>query len=141
MAIYKIKRKSKKKRIVKFDYENTGYEFKPNIRNGQLIKISNLYIFDEDIINQILVKKNEKAFRRLTAIALSVLNDEDTTSGDAIIALDEVEKQKSIIIRKYRGYLKKEEELKMLRRLKVLEKELKEKLETLIAEEEKSFSR
>ncbi len=141
MEVYKIKKKSKAKKIVRIIGEDEGYEFKPNMRNNQLIKISNLYIYNDDLINQILVKKNEKIFRRLTAIALSVLNDEDATSGDAIIALDEIAKQKSIIIRKYLKYLTQEEEQKMLKRLKMLEKKLKERLEYLIKEEEKNYSR
>lgn len=140
MAVYIIKKKNKNKKIVEFIYEDCGYEFKPNIQNKHLIQISNLYILDEKLINKILVKKVEKSFRRLAAIALSVINDEDTTTGDAIIALDEVAKQKSIIIKKYKKYLKKEQEEKILKRLKVLEKDLKERLE-MLQNEEKSFSR
>lgn len=140
MAVYLIKRKNKNKKILSFFYESCGYEFKPNIQNDKLIKISNLYIVDEILINKILIKKINKSFRRLAAIALSVINDEDATTGDAIIALDEIAKQKSNILNKYQKYLFKEEQEKILKRLKVLEKDLKDRL-VVLQSEEKNFSR
>ena len=144
MAVYVIKRKSKKKRLVKFIHENCGYEFKPNIKKENLIQINNICLLDENLIQKILIKKQEKAFRRLAAIAMSVLEDDDTTAADAIIALDEVAKQKSIVLKKYQQYLKKEEEEKMLKRLKMLEKNLKTRLieiQNYEKTEEMGFSR
>lgn len=144
MAVYVLKKKTKKKRLVKFDYESCGYEFKPNIKKEHLIQVDHLCIVDENLISKILTKKQEKSFRRLTAITMSVLEDDDATTGDAIIALDEVAKQKSIILKKYQQYLKKEEEEKMLKRLKVLEKNLKTRLVEIKnheKEEELGFSR
>lgn len=140
MAVYFVKRKNKNKKLVDCINEEYGYEFKPNIKKDNLIQISHLYVLDERLINQILTKKIEKSFRRLAAITLSVINDEDSTTGDAIIALDEIAKQKSIIIKKYREYLKEEQEEKILKRLKLLEKELKEKL-IMLQNEEKRYTR
>ena len=86
----------------------------------------------------ILKKKLDNSFRRLAAIILSVLNDEDTTSGDCLIALDEIAKEKSIIRNKYKEYLEKAEQEKFLKRLKVLETEVKEKIVDLkIREQQK----
>ena len=135
MAVYTVKRKNKNKKIIKFVYDDCGYEFKPNIHNENLIQISNLYLLDETSISRILIKKQEKSFRRLAAITLSVINDEDATSGDALIALDEIARLKSIILKKYQDYIKREEQEKMLKRLKLLEIDLKERLELLQNEE------
>lgn len=131
MEHYVIKKKNKNKKLNKFDFEETGYVFKPNIKSPNLIKITSLSITNLEITNSILIKKLDKSFRKLAAIILSVLNDEEATSGDATIALNELAKEKGIITRKYREYLKKEEQEKYLKRLKVLEKEVKEKLVTL----------
>lgn len=128
MGCYLIKKKNKAKRIVKFNYEEIGYQFKPNIKNPNLIKITSLTIPNTDISSPILENKLDKSFRKLASIILSVLNDEDTTTGDILIALDEVSKQKSIILNKYKDYLKKQTGEKYLKRLKVLEAELKQKL-------------
>lgn len=144
MAVYLIKKKNKNKKIIELAYSEVGYEFKPNIHSQEFIQISNLYLMDEFLINQILMKKIEKSFRRLAAISLSVINDEDATTGDAIIALDEIAKQKGIILKKYQNYIQKEQKEKMIKRLKLLEKDLKIRLIELQQEEkeyEKGFSR
>lgn len=140
MAVYVVKRKNRKKEIVSLNYKYIGYEFKPNIKNEKMIQIADLYLYDEKMINVVLVKKIDKSFRRLAAITMSVLNDEDATSADAIIALDEVAKLKSVILKKYNIYIKKEEEELNLKRLKVLENNLKERL-VYLKSEEKSYSR
>jgi hypothetical protein len=140
MAVYLVKRENKNKRIVSFAYDEVGYEFKPNIKSSNLIKISNLSLMDEELVRKILIEKMDKSFRKLTAVILSVLNDEDTTSGDVIIALDEVAKEKGIILKKYCNYLKKEEYEKMLKRLKIYEENLKKRLEN-IKDEEHNYTR
>lgn len=136
MEHYVIKKKNKNKKLNKFDFTEEGYVFKPNIKSPNLIKISNLSITNIEITNSILTKKLDKSFRKLAAIILNVLEDEDATSGDGTIALNELMKEKEIITRKYREYLKKEEQEKYLKRLKILEKEIKEKIVYLNLKEE-----
>ena len=140
MAAYVVKRKNRKKEVVSLNYKEIGYEFKPNIKNEKMVQITELYLYDDKMINVVLMKKIDKSFRRLAAITMSVLNDEDATSADAIIALDEVAKLKSSILKKYNEYIKKEEEELHLKRLKMLENNLKQRL-VYLKSEEKSFSR
>ena len=128
MENYIIKKRNKNKKISKFDFEETGYVFKPNIKSKNLIEITNLSILNVELTNVILNKKLDKSFRKLARIILSVLKDEESNSGDILIALDELAKEKSIITRKYKEYLKKEERDKYLKRLNLLEAQLKEKL-------------
>ncbi len=135
MEVYVIKKKNKNKKIVKFNPEE-GYQFKPNIKNPNLIKINNLSITDIEVTSPILITKLEKSFRKLAEIIFNILNDEDTDSGDITIALDEVFKQKSIILNQYKEYLKKQDKDKYLKRLKLLEAELKEKLVYVEMQEE-----
>jgi hypothetical protein len=141
MAVYVIKRKNRNKKIVSFAYDGLGYEFKPNIKSLNLVKISNLYMMDEVLIEKILIEKMNKSFRKLTAIVLSILNDDDTTSGDVVIALDEIAKEKSAILKKYCNYLKKEEYEKMLKRLKLYEEDLKKHLICIKEQENNNFTR
>lgn len=139
METYVIKKRNKNRKWSKFPFEEEGYVFKPNIKSPNLIQMSSLSITNLEITNSILTKKLDKSFRKLAALILSVLKDEDATSDSAVIALDELTKEKSIIQRKYKEYLKKEEKEKYLRRLKVLEEQLKEKLVYLKLEEEKVY--
>ncbi len=139
MEKYVIKKRNKNKKLSKFDFLEEGYVFKPNIKNANLIEISSLSIINSKITNSILTKKLDKSFRRLAALILSVLKDDDATSGDVAIALNELTKEKSVVQRKYKEYLKKEEQEKYLKRIKVLEGQLKEKLLYLKLEEERVY--
>ncbi len=131
MENYIIKKKNKNKRISKFNYEEEGYLFKPNIKSANLIKITGLQLMDKKMTVPILKQKINKSFRKLASIILHILNEEDTTSGDCVIALDEISKEKAILRNKYKEYLEKESLEKYLKRLKVLEQEVKEKIVTL----------
>ncbi len=136
MKNYIIKKKNKNKKIGKFNYEEEGYSFKPNIKSPNLIKISSLNLMDKEATAPILEKKLNASFRKLAAIIYSILNDEDATSSDAIIALDEIAKEKSMIRNKYKEYLEKESLEKFLKRIKVMEQEVKEKIVELRIKEE-----
>lgn len=141
MTGYIIKKKNRNKKIVQFDFQAEGYAFQPHIKNENFIQVSELYVLDETFIHGIILRHFAKSFRRLAAITYSVVNDEDSTSADAIIALDEVAKQKTLLIRKDKEYLTKKEEEQMVKRLKMLERELKDKLVVLRKTETETFSR
>ncbi len=141
MTMYILKKKNRNRKISKLVIEDCGYNFRPNIKNNNLIKISNLYLLNETLIQGLLEKQYEKSFRKLAAITYSVVNDEDATSADAIIALDEIARQKSRLIRQDKEYLQAKEEEKLLKRFKMLENELKARLVVLNSEEEKSYTR
>lgn len=138
MEYYVIKKKNKNQKLGKFHYEE-GYVFKPNIKKKDLIEISSLSILNPEITNAILKKKCDKTFRKLATMILSLLKEEDATTGEAMIALNELEKEKYVIQRKYKEYIKKEEKEKYLKRIKVLETELKEKMILLNLQEQRSL--
>ena len=50
MKTYVIKKRNKNKKIGKFNYEDEGYTFKPNIRSANLIKISCLNLMDKQAL-------------------------------------------------------------------------------------------
>ncbi len=140
MKYYVIKKKNKNKKLGKFNFENEGYVFKPNIKNNDLIEISSLTILNPEITNSILIKKCDKTFRSIAAMILKILKSEDTTTGDAMIALSELTKEKNVLQRKYKEYIKKEEREKYLKRIEILEAELKEKIIILNLHERQIYS-
>ncbi len=139
MEKYIIKKKNKNTKLYKFDFKKDGYVFKPNIKSTNLIQVSNLSITNLEMTNSILKRKLDKSFRKLASIILRLLQDDDSTSGDIVIALNELTKEKGILNYKYQEYLKKEELEKHLKRLKILEGQLKEKLVYLQLKEEKNL--
>lgn len=137
MKNFVLKKKNKNKKIVKLNFKEEGYLFKPNIKNPNLIKITNLSLLSEKFSSPILKKKIDASFRKLTQTVYIVLNDdEDADSGDIAIALNELTKEKNILIHKYKNYIEKSEYEKQFKRLKLLEVELKEKLMYIMNREE-----
>lgn len=128
MASYLIKKCEDKKKLV--NKNNTdGYIFRSSLINNT-VEIEKITIFNTEIINKILEKKIEKKFKRVAAIVYDIVanNDDDDTAADSAIALDEVAKLKEIILNKYQLFLKKELQKEYLKKLRLLEKEMKNKL-------------
>ncbi len=130
--MYAIKKIKKRIKIENLNLKE-GFLFKPNISNKNFISIKELYLYNDEDINIIVKKKLDKEIRRLTLITMSVLNDDDTTEGDALIALDDVERIKKIIL-KYQDYIIKEDLKNNLKKIKIFEKALKEKQKLLSSE-------
>ena len=139
MEYYVIKKRNKNKKLGKFNFDEKGYVFKPNIKSNGLIEITSLSITNPEITNSILKKKCDKSFRKLASMILKVLKDEDTSTGSAMIALNELEKEKIVLQRKYKEYIEKEEREKYLKRIKVLESELKEKIVALNLQQKRYY--
>ena len=114
--------------IVKLSINNDGYDFRPRITHTDA-DINKITIFNHSMIDIILSKKIDKNFKRLAAITYDVINsDDDNTSTDATIALDEIAKLRSIILNKYQKFLEKEKEKKYIKSLRILENELRAKI-------------
>lgn len=144
MSNFLIIKEVKKRKVISFFEQEIGYELNPNIRNPKLIKIDKLFIMNEEGTNTLLCSKIEQNFHKLAAILLKALQDEEGSSSDTMLALNEIEKQKTILLTKYKDYIKKEELKKYINRLRMMEKEVKIKyvyLQNRVEESKKSHSR
>lgn len=140
MANYIIKRKSVKLKIKKIKRID-GYKLNPNIKNVKMVSIESLSIENEKCIDILITKKIDKSFRKITALYLSIMDDNDATSGDITIALNEIERLKNIIAYKYKEYLNEELVLKYLKRISLFEKNLQDKLNVLRLTEEMMWNK
>ncbi len=104
-----------------------GYKFRPRNR-GNYVNVSQVTIVNGIMIDRILTLKFDKAFKRLVAMAMQVINDDDATSDDAQIVLDEAELVKEILINRYNKYFKLEKEQLLLKKLHVIENEIRMKM-------------
>ena len=128
MMSFLIKRNDEEKDAIDIKDNNTGYDFKPNIRSCD-IKINKITLYNSSMIDIILSNKIEKAFERLVSITYDILtNDDENSSSDASIALDEVSKLRGVILNKYQKFLKKEKEEEYIKKLRFLENELRSKI-------------
>ena len=127
MASFLIKKIEVNQKIIKFDNDMEGYMFRPNLN---MAKIDTITLYNETMISNILSKKLQKNFERLAMITYDIItsNDDEDGTSDTTIALDEIVRLKGLLINKYNKYLSKELEKEYLKKLLLLEKELKSKL-------------
>ena len=128
MTGFLIKRSDSDKEIKVMEYEKKGYDFKPKIMSS-FCEINKITIFNPSMIDIILSKKIEKQFKRVAAITYDVLSsDDDESAADAVIALDDVSKLRAIILNKYQKFLDKEKEKMYIKKLRILENQLRSKI-------------
>lgn len=128
MMSFLIKRNDEEQDIIDIKENNSGYDFRPNIKSCDA-DVKKITLYNSKMIDLILSKKIEKSFERLASITYDILSSEDDEStSDATIALDEVSKLRSVILNRYQKFLKKEKEEEYIKKLRFLENELRSKI-------------
>ena len=89
-------------------------------------EIKKITVLDADMVSGILEDKIVKAYNRLLKIIYSlIMAGDETTSGDVLVAYTELDRIRNFLLYKYNQYLKKEFVEKYMKKLYVLELELK----------------
>ena len=147
MASYLINKSHQDESVVSIR-ELEGYQFKPRSTKDIYIKVNQDTIVDRVMIDKILTMKFNKSFKKVVALALQVINDEDSDEGNVAIVLGEVELVREILLNRYQKFLSYEKEQLFLKKLRLIENELrmkmvaiKRKAQLLEMQEEKTRSR
>jgi hypothetical protein len=103
-----------------------GFNFKPknNVKYDG-IKVERATIVNPIFVEAILTRKNNAQLEKYLEYILMVLNDEDAGEDDVVIAMNEIERFRMMLINKHKKYLKDEYVEKMVKRIRILEEELK----------------
>ena len=105
-----------------------GYDFSPKDNAHNLLKVTKVTIVDKKMIDRILSMKFEKYFGRLVALALRVLEDDESSDDSAAdIVLDEAKLVKGILENRYKKYLSYEKEQLFLEKLRIIENQMQMK--------------
>lgn len=126
MAKYIIIKDKDDNRKLYMEPEINGYKFKPKM-NDKYLKVNDVKVMDEEMIDNILTIKFNKMFKKLLTISLKVINSDDADEGDTQLALDEVEMVREILLNKYQNFLNQEKETLFLKKLRVIENQLRMK--------------
>lgn len=122
MNSYILKNDDKEKKVLLYK-EQTGYSFSPKKEYKRVKKIT---VLDADMVSGILEDKIVKAYNRLLKIIYDlIVAGDETTSGDVLVAYTELDRIRNILLYKYNQYLKKEFVDKYMKKLYILELELK----------------
>lgn len=107
--------------------EIEGYKFRPKLNKEGYVKVSEVTIVDKVMIDKILTMKFNKNFKKLVALAMKVINDEESSDDEVRIVLDEVELIREILLNRYQKFLNHDKEQLFLKKLRLIENELRMK--------------
>ena len=126
---FTIKKIEETYELISFNYPVKGFSYPLKKNKNNTWKIKELIIVNPDIISALISHNFDKKFQKIVELFFSSNDyDEDSTGTRLMMALDEVAHLRTIIINKYKRYLKKEKEEEFLKKLKVLENELRVKI-------------
>ncbi len=143
MESYILKNVESDKSILLYQ-EKKGYTFSP--KNG-CYRVKKITVLNDSMVECILKDKVISRYNRLLQVIYDLIaSGDETTSGDVLITFTEIDRLKNILLNKYYKYLKKEFVENYIRKLQILETELKKihvmELQSEIEEqEERGMSR
>ena len=147
MSNYIINKKHLDETVISM-HEIEGYKFKPKLNKDGYVKVSEVTIVDRVMIDKILTMKFNKSFKKLAALAMKVINDDDSSDDEVRIVLDEVELIREILLNKYQKFINHDKEQVFLKKLRLIENEprmkqvrIKQKAILLEMEEQNSKGR
>ena len=121
MNSFILKNDNEEKKVLLYE-EKKSYSFTP--KKGYK-KVKKITVLDKDMTSSILEDKIIRKYNLLIKIIYDLISSDDTTSGDVLAAYTELDRLRNIMLYKYHEYLRKEFIDKYLKKLYVLELELK----------------
>lgn len=135
MMKYHIKKDKDSKQIVYTESNKNSLKLKPktNIANEDNITVDKMVIINESLVKKLVVRKLNINFKRLYVL-LNDLYEEPSEEGSLMI-LDEARKQKQNAINKYKKYLEAEELETFIKKIEIIEKEVKDRLHSFLVDQ------
>lgn len=123
---YVIEHKGEEKKLTYHNVKIVGLSVTPKNNVKDLtIKADKIILIDPNLCETYIRRRINKKIDKVIKFMIKILNDEDTTDGDAGLVLDEVNKLKGIIINKYKEYMLESEYKTLLAKLILIEEEFK----------------
>lgn len=121
MSSYILKNNKEEHKVLLYQ-EKASYTFLPKKGYNEVKKIT---ILDPEMLNTLWEHKIDKEYSKLLKLIYSLVSNDDTTSTDVLIAYTEIERIKEYLLTLKNKGLKKELLDKYLKKLYILELELK----------------
>ena len=131
---YVLCKKENSSSLVYFNYEVLdGYKFKPKSGakyNG--VKVNEMMIINPSFIEKVLKRKIKRKLETYLQFLITLLDEGNEDPTSLRHALTDLDRYRRIVINKYRNYLDKKYIDLLLKKMDVLEKEIKSKLMVML---------
>lgn len=144
---YKLHKSEDTKNLLNFESKNIdGFEFTPKHTSEYMdMEVNKMVVINPSFIEKVLKKKIKRKLDLYLQFIVSVIDDEDTDPSNLRYVLDDLERYRRTIINKYQRYLDEKYINLLLKKIELLNNEIKTKLiymkEPLEKEEEKETRR
>ncbi len=123
---YVVIHKQKESKLVYRNVNIDGLSVLPVNRVPNLsIKAKKVVISDEELQTKYVKQRINRKIDKIITFILRILEEDDTSSDDVNIVLDEISKFKGIVINKYKKYLSVSDYKSYLTKLILIEEEFK----------------
>lgn len=132
-----VKKDSKTDVITYMEYEKLkGLNFKPkkNINFDDMINVDEMVIINPSLIEKLIDKKCKRTLEKIL-LMLSVIDSEDDDETPFNLILDEIYRLKNLVLTKYKEYMEEENLKILMKKIEILEKEIKLRKSVLIQEQ------
>ena len=126
-----VKKDAHEETITYMEYEKLkGFNVKPkdSFEMDDMINVNEMIIINPGLIEKLVFKKCKRRLEKIILMLSVVYEDESTDDGNIEMVLDEMEKFKTMLRKKYKEYLKKEEYKLYLKKIEILESEARIRL-------------
>lgn len=129
MAISKrfiVKKEAKSDVITYCEYEKLkGYNVKPKegVSFEDMVNVEKMIIINPSLIEKLVGKKCSRNLEKILNMMTLIYDDDSDDTGVGLV-LDEVERFKTILMNRYRDYMKKEQYNLYLKKLEIIKSEL-----------------
>ena len=116
-----------------------GFKIKPgNNIPYDGVEVSRLVLVKPSLIENVLKRKTKHKLNAYLAFLFTIIDDDDDDSETLELVIDDVARYKSIIINKYSKFLDKKYINRLLKKVGMVESELKDKLKELTKQNTKT---
>lgn len=126
-----VKKDAHEETITYMEYEKLkGFNVKPkdSFEMDDMINVNEMIIINPGLIEKLVFKKCKRRLEKIILMLSVVYEDESTDDGNIEMVLDEMEKFKTMLRKKYKEYLKKEEYKLYIKKIEILESEARIRL-------------
>lgn len=121
-----VKKEAQEETITYMEYEKLkGFNVKPkdSLELEDMINVNEMIVINPGLIEKLVSKKCKRRLEKII-LMLSVVYEDESSDDSAIeMVLDEMEKFKTMLRKKYKDYLKKEEYKLYIKKIEILENE------------------
>ncbi len=130
-----VKKDAKTDVITYMEYERLkGFNVKPkkNVSFEDMINVESMILINPSLIEKLIDKKIKKTMEKLIAMLSVVSDDESDDDSMFDLILDEIDRFKKLLLSKYKEYMEEEKLETTLKKLEIIEREVKLRKSILI---------